>query len=71
MRKLKFLVDIKQKCEELQNSYKKYFPTVLTNRYDVLVYLDKSNANAIHPFHMPAESGEVKEDLPETFPTGL
>ena len=49
--------------------YGNYVPTILTNRYDAFVYIDKSEA--IHPLHMPAESGEVKEDLPETFPTGL
>jgi erythromycin esterase len=49
--------------------YGNYVPTILTDRYDAFVYLDKSNA--IHPLHMPAEAGEVKEDLPETFPTGL
>jgi erythromycin esterase len=43
-------------------------PTILTNRYDAFVYIDKSEA--IHPLHIPAESGEVKKDLPETFPTG-
>lgn len=49
--------------------YGNYVPTILTDRYDAFVYLDKSNA--IHPLYMAAEAGEVKEDLPETFPTGL
>ena len=49
--------------------YRNYVPTVLTNRYDAFVYIDKSEA--IHPLHIPVEPGEIKEDLPETFPTGL
>lgn len=44
-------------------------PTDLTNRYDAFIYIDKSEA--IHPLHMPTKEGEIKEDLPETFPTGL
>ena len=44
-----------------------YVPTILTKRYDVFLYIDKTHA--LHSLHMP----EVKEDedLPETFPTGL
>jgi erythromycin esterase len=46
-----------------------YVPTVLTDRYDSFAYIDKSEA--IRPLHMAVESGKIKEDLPETFPTGL
>jgi erythromycin esterase-like protein len=49
--------------------YGNYMPTILTDRYDSFVYIDKSEA--IRPLHMAVESGKIKEDLPETFPTGL
>lgn len=49
--------------------YGNYVPTVLINRYDAFVYIDKTEA--IHLLHMPTEEGKIKEDLPGTFPTGL
>jgi erythromycin esterase len=45
--------------------YGNYVPTVLPRRYDVILYLDETNA--LHPLHiLPLH---IKE--PETFPTGL
>jgi erythromycin esterase-like protein len=46
--------------------YGNYVPTDLFKRYDVLLFIDKTNA--LSPLHM----GEIKnsKDLPETFPTG-
>lgn len=49
--------------------YGNYVPTVLSNRYDASLFIDKSHA--LHPLHMPIESEEDERDLPETFPTGL
>src|SRR5919112_3584807 len=45
--------------------YGNYVPTDLFKRYDVLLFIDKTNA--LSPLHM----GEIKnsKDLPETFPT--
>ena len=48
--------------------YGNYVPTLLTKRYDAFLYIDKTHA--LHPLHMP-ETKEDKEDLPETFPSGL
>ncbi|MDF2769402.1 MAG: putative erythromycin esterase [Nitrososphaeraceae archaeon] len=48
--------------------YGNYVPTLLTKRYDAFLYIDETHA--LHPLHMP-ETKEDKEDLPETFPTGL
>ena len=48
--------------------YGNYVPTILTKRYDAFVYIDETHA--LHPLHMP-EVKEDKEELPETFPTGL
>jgi hypothetical protein len=44
-----------------------YVPTILTKRYDVFLYIDKTHT--LHPLHMPKVKED--EDLPETFPTGL
>lgn len=41
-----------------------YVPTVLPNRYDALLYLDKTEA--LHPLHI-----EPVEGMPDTFPWGL
>jgi erythromycin esterase len=46
--------------------YGNYVPTILSNRYDVLLFIDKTNS--LSPLHM--RSIEDK-DLPETFPTGI
>ena len=45
-----------------------YVSTLLTRRYDALLYIDKT-----HALHPSTSLQEVKEDedLPETFPTGL
>lgn len=48
--------------------YENYVPTILTKRYDAFVYIDETHA--LHPLYMP-EVKEDKEELPETFPTGL
>jgi erythromycin esterase len=45
--------------------YGNYVPTILIDRYDAFIYLDKSNA--IYPLHMPTESGEVKETFKRLF----
>jgi erythromycin esterase-like protein len=42
-----------------------YVPTVLSRRYDALVYLDETNA--LHP--LPVRP-ELHEEIPETFPSG-
>ena len=42
-----------------------YVPTILSKRYDALIFID--NTNALSPLHMQT----IKDkDLPETFPTG-
>ena len=43
-----------------------YVPTVLSKRYDALIFIDKTNA--LSPLHMKAIKNK---DLPETFPTGV
>jgi erythromycin esterase-like protein len=48
--------------------YGNYVPTVLTKRYDAFVYIDETHA--LHPLHMPQVKVD-KEEIPETFPTGL
>lgn len=48
--------------------YGNYVPTLLTKRYDAFLHIDETHA--LHPLHMP-ETKEDKEDLKETFPTGL
>ncbi len=45
--------------------YSNYVPTVLSSRYDALLFID--NTTALSPLQI--ESLEDK-DLPETFPTG-
>lgn len=45
--------------------YGNYVPTVLSSRYDALLFID--NSTALSPLHI--EPSEDK-DLPETFPTG-
>jgi erythromycin esterase-like protein len=43
-----------------------YVPTILSKRYDCLIFIDKTNA--LSPLHMhPIKN----KDLPETFPTGI
>jgi hypothetical protein len=48
--------------------YGNYVPIHLTKRYDAFLHIDETHA--LHPLHMP-ETKEDKEDLHETFPTGL
>ena len=48
--------------------YGNYVPTLLTKRYDAFLYIDETDS--LHPLHMP-ETKEDKDELPETFPTGL
>jgi erythromycin esterase-like protein len=48
--------------------YGNYVPTILTKRYDAFVYIDETHA--LHPLHMPQVKVD-KEEIPETFPTGL
>jgi erythromycin esterase-like protein len=43
-----------------------YVPTVLPERYDALIYLDRTRA--LRPLHMTEEPGR---DAPETFPSGM
>jgi erythromycin esterase-like protein len=45
-----------------------YVLTALTDRYDAFIYIDRSEA--MHPLYLPAEEGDIKESLPETFLTG-
>lgn len=46
--------------------YGNYVPTILNLRYDVLLFIDKTNA--LSPLHMQS----IKDkDFPETFPTGI
>ncbi|MBW3568891.1 erythromycin esterase family protein [Candidatus Parcubacteria bacterium] len=42
-----------------------YVPTVLPERYDAFIYLDKTSA--LHPLH----SERADDDLPETYPWGM
>jgi erythromycin esterase len=44
-----------------------YVPTVLSRRYDALVYLDETHA--LHPLHIPEV--ELPHEVPETYPTGV
>jgi erythromycin esterase len=44
-------------------------PTILDKRYDAFLYIDETHA--LHPLHILSEVKEDKEELPETFPTGL
>jgi erythromycin esterase len=43
-----------------------YVPTVLSKRYEALIFIDKTNA--LSPLHMNIIKNK---DLPETFPTGI
>jgi erythromycin esterase-like protein len=43
-----------------------YVPTVLSRRYDAVVFLD--GTHALHPLHVPAG---FEHEVPETFPTGV
>lgn len=43
-----------------------YVPTILTRRYDAILYFDESHA--LHPLHMPAH---VDGEPPETYPSGM
>jgi erythromycin esterase len=43
-----------------------YVPTILSKRYDALIFIDKTNA--LSPLHMHITKSK---DLPETFPTGV
>jgi erythromycin esterase len=43
-----------------------YVPTVLGQRYDAFLYLDRTHA--VHPLHMPVHPAR---DLPDTFPSGV
>lgn len=43
-----------------------YVPTVLPQRYDAFLFLDRTEA--LHPLHLVAE---VSADAPETYPTGV
>ncbi len=45
--------------------YGNYVPTILSLRYDALLFIDKTNA--LHPLHIHTKEDR---DLPETFPTG-
>jgi erythromycin esterase len=45
--------------------YGNYVETILPERYDALLFIDKTNA--LRPIHMPVSPDE---ELPETFPTG-
>jgi erythromycin esterase-like protein len=42
-----------------------YVPSVLPYRYDAFLYLDETEA--LHPLHLPAH----REEVPETYPTGV
>lgn len=42
-----------------------YVPTLLSSRYDALIFIDKSNA--LHPLHLKPDIGE----MPETYPFGF
>ncbi|MDN5868596.1 MAG: erythromycin esterase family protein [Candidatus Nitrosocosmicus sp.] len=46
--------------------YGNYVPTILSSRYDALIFID--NTNALFPLYI--KSSEDR-DLPETFPTGV
>jgi erythromycin esterase len=48
--------------------YGNYVPSLLTKRYDAFLNIDETHA--LHPLHM-LETKEDKDELPETFPTGL
>jgi erythromycin esterase-like protein len=43
-----------------------YVPTVMSRRYDALVFIDETHA--LHPLHVPAS---FEHEVPETFPTGV
>ena len=49
--------------------YGNYVPTRLTKRYDAFLHIDETHA--LHPLYMPETKEDDKEDLPETFPSGL
>jgi erythromycin esterase-like protein len=46
--------------------YGNYVPTILSLRYDALIFIDKTTA--LSPLHMQSVNDK---DLPETFPTGM
>ena len=48
--------------------YGNYVPTVLPERYDAIVYLERTTA--VRPL-VPAGAEELPEELPETFPSGV
>jgi erythromycin esterase-like protein len=43
-----------------------YVPSMLSRRYDALLYIDQSHA--VHPLHLPAR---LQQEVPETFPSGI
>jgi erythromycin esterase-like protein len=47
--------------------YGNYVPTVLPRRYDAFLFIDETKA--LHPLHMAATHD--KDELPETFPSGV
>ena len=49
----------------IYEQYGNYVPTILSSRYDVLLFID--NTNAVSPLHIKSSKDN---DLPETFPTG-
>jgi erythromycin esterase-like protein len=49
-----------------REAYGNYVPTVLSYRYDAMLYID--HTHALHPLHMKAE--EMRE-MPETYPSGM
>jgi erythromycin esterase-like protein len=48
-----------------EHDFKNYVPTLLTHRYDALIYIDASNA--LHPLHLKHHG----EKIPETYPFGF
>jgi erythromycin esterase len=50
----------------MYEQYGNYVPTILSSRYDVLLFID--NTNALSPLHIKSSEDN---DLPETFPTGV
>jgi erythromycin esterase len=43
-----------------------YVPTIIPQRYDVMLYID--DTNAVDPLHMPVAA---TRDEPETYPSGM
>jgi erythromycin esterase-like protein len=48
-----------------EHDFANYVPTLLTHRYDALIYIDASNA--LHPLHLKPNG----EKIPETYPFGF